>query len=56
MHIYSLYPSVVQLCPPDSTYCISRRQGEYSSENTMKQQEKQEHGDEQMEQDDDGNK
>ena len=35
-YIYALYSTVVRLCPPDSSYLISKRQGEYSAEKTRK--------------------
>ena len=35
-YIYALYSTVVRLCPPDVSYLISKRQGEYSAEKTRK--------------------
>ena len=35
MYIYSVYSTIVRLCPPDSSYLISKRQ-EYSPEKTTK--------------------
>ena len=35
-YIYTLYSTVVRLCPPDSSYLISQRQKEYSPEKTTK--------------------
>jgi len=40
MYIYVLYTTVMRLCPPDSSYLISRGQGEYSSEKTRKTHDK----------------
>ena len=34
MYIYSVYSTIVRLCPPDSSYLISKRQKEYSPEKT----------------------
>ena len=36
MYIYAVYSTVVRLCPPDSSYLISKRQKEYSPEKTTK--------------------
>ena len=36
MYIYALYSTIVRLCPPDSSYLISKRQKEYSAEKTQK--------------------
>ena len=35
-YIYALYSTIVRLCPPDSSYLISKRQKEYSPEKTRK--------------------
>ena len=34
MYIYSVYSTIVRLCPPDSSYLISKQQKEYSPEKT----------------------
>ena len=36
MYIYSVYSTIVRLCPPDSSHLISKRQKEYSPEKTTK--------------------